>query len=81
MGQRSGDGRFGGLFEVIGSIEGYTYFPNFETLDADLSRKVKSKLEALHVAAVSCARKAGEPEESTVREQHGRSRDEGAREG
>ena len=35
----------------------------------------------LHVAAVSCARKAGQPEESTVREQHGRSRDEGAREG
>ena len=33
------------------------------------------------VPAVSCARKAGEPKESTVREQHGRSRDEGAREG
>ena len=33
------------------------------------------------VAAVSCARKAGQLEESTVREHHGRSRDEGAREG
>ena len=35
----------------------------------------------LFVAAVTCARKAGQPEESTVGEQHAGPRDEGAREG
>ena len=33
------------------------------------------------MTAVSCARQAGQPEESAVRQQHGRSRDEAAREG
>ena len=47
---------------------------------AGIGKLETSGLEQL-VAAVSCVRKAGHLEESAVREQHGRSRDEGTREG
>ena len=40
--------------------------------------EIETSGPTLLVAAVSCGRNAGQPEESTVREQHGRSRDEGA---
>ena len=43
--------------------------------------KIETSGPELLVAAVGCARKAGQPQESAVRERRGRSRDEGAREG
>ena len=51
-----------------------------ESLAGGVGEIETSRLELL-VAAVSCARNAVQLEETTVREEHGRPRDDGAREG
>ena len=39
MDQRSGDGRFGGRFDIIALNSSYTHFRNFEMLDASALNK------------------------------------------
>ena len=44
MGQRSGDGRFGGR---LGSIQGFTHFPNFAMLDAGIASSLNMIMQKI----------------------------------